>query len=1241
MAYTTQTFDHRGGFNVLRLIAGVFVATLVAAVAVGAVMLSPLSNNARALAFHSSVVDRGSLVTLAPGTATSITLRFRNSGLTSWERGVAGSQVDLGVKKDSTEFGRAGLAIGWLSDSRIATTIEPVVPPGAVGTFTFSVRAPAVGVYRVPVQLVVDDVTWLDDQEVFVVIASDYGFHGELVDQSRHPTLRLGETSAPITVQLRNTGKRAWVRGVTGEQVNLGLSGGDPSLTALRVGWPSADRVAIQSEERVGAGDVATFTFRVRAPTTPGTYPLRLRPVVDGVTWLEDVGVMSLITVTSASGQPASPAARTAATTFASSASVAPANVPAGSAASITAALTSTISTTALVGLEVYTPDGASLAYQKWFEAQSFTAGGARSYPATWQVPTSAALGTYTVALRAFAPGWTTQVSSQDVATFAVSAPAVAAPSATTSPATVTTGGDLGTSNANPNANPNSNRKTPSPTAPPSFTTSATAAPTSVGPDGSVSLSASFTSATAMTVALVVSIFAPDSALPVHQESLTNESFGAGQQRSYPLAWAVPANASPGTYRVGLGVYSTDWAMEYKWTDSVTTFAVTAPPATPAPTASAVSTSTQPPTAAPVATTTPLPSFTLDASVSPSGVIAGGVVTITASALSATAVSGAIADIYVYAPDGATLLGEQAFRDQAFTAGQQRSYSMSWTTAPGASSGTYIVKVGVASAGWLQTLGWNGRAATFAVTAAAASPTPTTAPTTAPTTGPTTAPTTAPTTGPTTAPTTAPTTPPTTPPTAVPTATPAASYTLSGSVSPSSIVSGAAVTVNASVTSATARSGDIVVLYVYAPDGLTLLSELSFKDQTFTAGQQRSYPMIWTSPVGASTGTYTVKLGVASAGWAQNLAWNAGAATFAVTSSVAPTPVPTPTAAPPPTAPPSSGTASPIHVQGNRLVNAVGQQVVLRGVNRSGAEYACVQGWGISEGAWDQASVNAIKSWHANAVRLPLNEQCWLGINGISSAYAGANYRNAIVNYVNLLNQSGLYVLLDLHWSAPGTTLATRQVAMPDLDHSPAFWSSVASTFKGNDAVIFELFNEPWPDNQADSVAAWTCWRDGGTCPGVGFQVAGMQTMLNSVRATGATNVVALGGVGYANYLSRWLQYKPSDPLNNLMAAWHVYTFNACNNVTCWNGAPASVIAQVPVSVTETGENRCDATWWNTLLDWLDARQTGYQAWAWNTWGGADCTYTTGNVSLGALITNLGGTPTPYGDIYRAHLGRF
>src|SRR5258706_869645 len=335
--------------------------------------------------------------------------------------------------------------------------------------------------------------------------------------------------------------------------------------------------------------------------------------------------------------------------------------------------------------------------------------------------------------------------------------------------------------------------------------------------------------------------------------------------------------------------------------------------------------------------------------------------------------------------------------------------------------------------------------------------------------------------------------------------------------------------------------------------------------------------------------------------------------------------VPSPSAA--------SADLSPLHVDGYRIVDAAGRQVTLRGVNRSGTEFACVNegGFGFSLGPIDQAAANAIKSWRANVVRLPLNEQCWLGINGINPLYSGAGYRSAIANFVDLLNENGLYVILDLHWSAPGTTVATSQQTMADLDHSVDFWSSVANTFKGNDAVIFELYNEPLPDSQRDSDAAWTCWRDGGTCPGVAFEAAGMQTLVSAVRATGATNVIALGGVGFANYLSRWLAYQPSDPLNNLVSAWHRYNFNACNNASCWEAMAVPVMAAVPVLVTETGMDACDATWWNTFLDWLDARQTGYLAWTWNRWS-TDC-------NSRAMVTDYyTATPTEYGSIYRTHL---
>lgn len=193
-----------------------------------------------------------------------------------------------------------------------------------------------------------------------------------------------------------------------------------------------------------------------------------------------------------------------------------------------------------------------------------------------------------------------------------------------------------------------------------------------------------------------------------------------------------------------------------------------------------------------------------------------------------------------------------------------------------------------------------------------------------------------------------------------------------------------------------------------------------------------------------------------------------------------------------------------LHVSSNQILNDQGQVVQLRGVNR-GASGPCIQGWGIFSGPVDEASVKAMADWKINAVRIPMNEDCWLDINRGSAPaqYFGANYQKAITDYVALLNKYDIAPILDLHWSAPGTTQATDQQPMADRDHSPAFWTSVANIFKNNTSVVFDLYNEPYPDNNADTTAAWKCLRDGGTCPGVSFTAAGMQELVNAVRATG------------------------------------------------------------------------------------------------------------------------------------------
>ncbi|HCO02400.1 MAG TPA: 1,4-beta-glucanase, partial [Actinobacteria bacterium] len=91
-------------------------------------------------------------------------------------------------------------------------------------------------------------------------------------------------------------------------------------------------------------------------------------------------------------------------------------------------------------------------------------------------------------------------------------------------------------------------------------------------------------------------------------------------------------------------------------------------------------------------------------------------------------------------------------------------------------------------------------------------------------------------------------------------------------------------------------------------------------------------------------------------------------------------------------------------------------------------------------------------------VRVPLNEDCWLGINGVDPAYGGSTYRKAITDYVHLPESNGMNVIVEMHLNAPGSQKATSQQKMADADHAPAFWCSVTARFGTDGAVVFDLY---------------------------------------------------------------------------------------------------------------------------------------------------------------------------------------
>lgn len=320
--------------------------------------------------------------------------------------------------------------------------------------------------------------------------------------------------------------------------------------------------------------------------------------------------------------------------------------------------------------------------------------------------------------------------------------------------------------------------------------------------------------------------------------------------------------------------------------------------------------------------------------------------------------------------------------------------------------------------------------------------------------------------------------------------------------------------------------------------------------------------------------------------------------------------------------------ANGLHVAGNRILDKDGREVLFQGVNRSGSEYACAQGWGLFDGPNTATSVRAIASWHVNVVRALLNEDCWLGINGIKPQYAGANYRRAILDYVGLLHRFGMYAEVSLYAAAPGSYRAVSNPAAPDKDHAPAVWASMASTFRNDSNVILA----PWSETTVNA----NCFLHGGCDATYGpantrYRVAGMQQAVTVMRQAGYRGIIAIPGIAYANDLSQWLSHMPYDPRHQLIAEAHVYGKQACDDVRCFQATYAPVARRVPLIFGEMGEaydnSDCGSRHISTIVDWADEHHVGYEAWAWDAWG-----------NCGILIRNYAGTPfRHYGAWIRSH----
>jgi endoglucanase len=319
------------------------------------------------------------------------------------------------------------------------------------------------------------------------------------------------------------------------------------------------------------------------------------------------------------------------------------------------------------------------------------------------------------------------------------------------------------------------------------------------------------------------------------------------------------------------------------------------------------------------------------------------------------------------------------------------------------------------------------------------------------------------------------------------------------------------------------------------------------------------------------------------------------------------------------------------------------------------------------------AQIVILKSWGANLLRLPVSQSFWLAgtyWNG-EAVKAGVDYKAKVVDAVNKARAAGLSVIIDLHSSDRGDR-SYKDVPdiwkMPDVNNSIPFWADVASTFKNDGGIIFELYNEPhpyedvWTPTAEADAATWNLWLNGGDIPASydypgdpvvrpAYKAAGMQQLYDVVRGTGARNLVIIGGTHWGYDLSAVPSYRVKG--YNIIYSSHPYDWPDKQQVD-WDRAFGNLTATDPVMISEFGSYKCkDPTPGTTgpgynkeVLDYADAKGMSWAAWRFWTPPPVSATLSAAQreemiCSTSSLLTDWDGTPSASGLLVKQRLATY
>lgn len=229
------------------------------------------------------------------------------------------------------------------------------------------------------------------------------------------------------------------------------------------------------------------------------------------------------------------------------------------------------------------------------------------------------------------------------------------------------------------------------------------------------------------------------------------------------------------------------------------------------------------------------------------------------------------------------------------------------------------------------------------------------------------------------------------------------------------------------------------------------------------------------------------------------------------------------------------------------------------------------------------------KEWKANVVRLSVHP----GVYRMDEEKG----KKILEEEVAAARDQGLFVIIDWHvigfpngWYKPCKFGEDHYYSYSsNFNTARNFWKYAAIQFRGDNGVMFELWNEP-ADNKDQ---AWSKIKPY------------MERLYDVIRSNGAENVVIAPGVWWT-YDMRGIK---GDPLkgDNIAYAWHNYPQDG--RYLKWSEALDNLQEKYPIFVTEWGFETeegtiyydKDKTYYTAFKKFLAEKNLHFTAWCWHS----------------------------------------